>query len=81
MRHFTYVKACVWIPSDVPDVPVPKQRVNKSTSQNVKFNPTNRGPVTHWKLLGVPMSALVSRFFLPLFFFSFLNVECMMLFI
>lgn len=26
------------------------------------------GPGTHWKLLGMPMSALVSFFFLPLLF-------------
>lgn len=38
---------------------------------------------THWKLLGVPMSALVSLFFFPpLFFFSLLGKEeCTMLFI
>ncbi len=31
----------------------------------------NTSGVTHWKLLGVPMSALVSFFFLPLVFLSF----------
>lgn len=77
-KNTTYKKIQYWKKHKVQG----KQFTKETKGQRLPLTLNNPG-LTHWKLLGVPMSAFVNLFFFPpLTFFSLLGKEeCTMLFI